>query len=412
MTTPGPEGDGVALCLSGGGYRAMVFHLGVLWRLNDARLLGRLSTVSSVSGGSVTAAALAARWGDLALDGTGYAPGFVEHVVEPVRRLARQGIDVASVLGGALSPWDTASERVVDAYREHLFGDATLQDLPDEPRFVINATNLESGALLRFTKRYLADYRVGRVHSPRVPLAAAVAASSAFPPFLSPCRAGPAGRGLGRRRGQRPGAPPSTAAGSRSATGASTTTSAWRPLEAAPDGPRQRRRWAGSPRTPRPPSDWGRHLVRVLGVIDNQVRSLRKRQMIEAYREASGRGPTSASAATSPTTRSATHSSATTRGRRSWPASRRASTPWTTTGRSYWSTGATPSATRDSVATWRSPDLDRRPCRIPITRCRRDGQAGAVIGPRVDATTVPFGIAGSLFDGAISGQGLGPMRGS
>lgn len=88
MTTPGPEGDGVALCLSGGGYRAMVFHLGVLWRLNDAHLLGRLSTVSSVSGGSVTAAALAARWGDLALDGTGYAPGFVEHVVEPVRRLA------------------------------------------------------------------------------------------------------------------------------------------------------------------------------------------------------------------------------------------------------------------------------------------------------------------------------------
>jgi hypothetical protein len=25
---------GVALCLSGGGYRAMLFHLGVLWRLN------------------------------------------------------------------------------------------------------------------------------------------------------------------------------------------------------------------------------------------------------------------------------------------------------------------------------------------------------------------------------------------
>ena len=26
---------GIALCLSGGGYRAMVFHLGALWRLNE-----------------------------------------------------------------------------------------------------------------------------------------------------------------------------------------------------------------------------------------------------------------------------------------------------------------------------------------------------------------------------------------
>ncbi len=33
-----PE-QGIALCLSGGGYRAMMFHLGVLWRLNEAAML-------------------------------------------------------------------------------------------------------------------------------------------------------------------------------------------------------------------------------------------------------------------------------------------------------------------------------------------------------------------------------------
>ena len=32
-TEPSP---GLALCLSGGGYRAMLFHLGVVWRLNEA----------------------------------------------------------------------------------------------------------------------------------------------------------------------------------------------------------------------------------------------------------------------------------------------------------------------------------------------------------------------------------------
>ena len=39
---PGEGGEpapGIALCLSGGGYRAMLFHLGALWRLNEAGYL-------------------------------------------------------------------------------------------------------------------------------------------------------------------------------------------------------------------------------------------------------------------------------------------------------------------------------------------------------------------------------------
>src|SRR5262245_35509598 len=41
---------GTALCLSGGGYRAMVFHIGALWRLYEAGLLGGIKRISSVSG--------------------------------------------------------------------------------------------------------------------------------------------------------------------------------------------------------------------------------------------------------------------------------------------------------------------------------------------------------------------------
>ena len=61
MSTDEPA-DGVALCLSGGGYRAMLFHVGVVWRLHDAGWLKRLDRVSSVSGGSITAGALALAW--------------------------------------------------------------------------------------------------------------------------------------------------------------------------------------------------------------------------------------------------------------------------------------------------------------------------------------------------------------
>jgi len=58
-----PSG-GIALCLSGGGYRAMLFHLGALWRLNEFGYLPKLARISSVSGGSLTAGVLGHRWVD------------------------------------------------------------------------------------------------------------------------------------------------------------------------------------------------------------------------------------------------------------------------------------------------------------------------------------------------------------
>ncbi len=57
----------MALCLSGGGFRAMLFHVGVLWRLNDAQILGRINFFSSVSGGSITAGVLGCQWDALGL---------------------------------------------------------------------------------------------------------------------------------------------------------------------------------------------------------------------------------------------------------------------------------------------------------------------------------------------------------
>lgn len=156
------------LCLSGGGYRAMLFHLGALLRLNEAGLLRGLDRVSSVSGGSITAATLGLRWHELAWGDGDVASNFEPLVVAPVRALARRTIDVPSVLGGLL-PLTTIGRRVAGAYREHLFGDATLQALPVDgdrdrpaPRFVFCATNLESGALFRFSRPFLAD-RVLRV---------------------------------------------------------------------------------------------------------------------------------------------------------------------------------------------------------------------------------------------------------
>lgn len=173
-----PE-SGMALCLSGGGYRALLFHLGALRRLNELGYLVRLDHIASVSGGSIVAGLLGLRWSGLDFTTHGVARNFVEAVELPARALVSRTIDVWAVLFGWLG-FDLTSQ-----LRRHLFGEATLQSLPDRPRFVINACNMQSGALWRFSKAYARDYRVGCIPTPTIKLAAAVAASAAFPPVLS-----------------------------------------------------------------------------------------------------------------------------------------------------------------------------------------------------------------------------------
>jgi len=277
---PSPSA-GIALCLSGGGYRAMVFHVGALWRLNELGYLGKLDRVSSVSGGSITAGLLGLKWAHLGFV-NGVARGFEPEVVAPIRALAGKSIDVTSVVLGALLP-GSISGRVSSAYRKHLFGDATLQDLPDDPpRFVINATNVQSGALWRFSKPYMRDYLVGEVKNPNVRLADAVAASSAFPPVLSPARmqldAALFSPSVGEPLHQDAFLSQVVLSdgGVYDNLGLET---AWKRYQTilvsdagqkiAPDA--------------NPHADWVRHAIRVLSIIDNQVRSLRKRQLIAAY---------------------------------------------------------------------------------------------------------------------------------
>jgi NTE family protein len=275
--------SGTGLCLSGGGYRAMAFHVGVLWRLNEAGYLPRLDRISSVSGGSITAAVLGLNWSRLGFDDQGVARHFVDELVVPIRRLAGETIDRGAVLTGAALPFLSISSLIARAYRTYLFGDATLQDLPDQPTFVINATNLESSSLLRFSKRYLADYRVGRVEGPAVPLAVAVAASSAFPPVLSPTtldlaeqpwqtEPGNTLTGDGFRRSIR-----LTDGGVYDNLGLETVWKKCKTIIVSDGG--------GGPVEPQedPPSDWLRQMLRVLFIMDGQVRALRKRQVVAAF---------------------------------------------------------------------------------------------------------------------------------
>ena len=272
---------GIALCLSGGGYRAMLFHVGALWRLNELGYLPKLDRVSSVSGGSITAGTLGMNWHHLVFDPDDFATNFDEQFVQPVRKLASKTIDFGAVIRGILLP-GTISDRVAGAYRKHVFGKLTLQDLPNRPRFVINSTNIQTGALWRFSKPYMADYQVGMVRNPQVELAVAVAASSAFPPILSPVqlKVDPASfdpAELGPLH-----VPPFTSdvvladGGVYDNLGLETAWKRYTTILVSDGGGKM------GPQ-PKPKHDWARHAYRTLGVIDTQVRNLRKRQVVSGY---------------------------------------------------------------------------------------------------------------------------------
>lgn len=47
------ESASISMALSGGGIRAMLFHLGVLRLLAERRLVERVTRISTVSGGSL-----------------------------------------------------------------------------------------------------------------------------------------------------------------------------------------------------------------------------------------------------------------------------------------------------------------------------------------------------------------------
>jgi NTE family protein len=273
---------GVGLAMSGGGYRAMLFHAGALRRLNELGYLPRLDFVSSVSGGSVTAGVLALAWKELDFGTGSSATNFDEKVLDPLLAMASRDIDVPSVLTGLL-PWQRISDRVEAAYRKHLYGDASLQDLPDRPRFIFCATNLQTAALFRFSKKYAADWRLGRVPAPELPLATAVTASAAFPPFLSPVVLELPEQAWDPDPQYRPRVDASLREKIVLSDGGVYDNLGLEPIIKrcekilVSDGGGH----VGHPRSV--PSDWVRHLLRVTSVIDHQVRSLRKRVLFEGY---------------------------------------------------------------------------------------------------------------------------------
>jgi len=173
----------VGLSLSGGGYRATLFHLGSIRRLNEFGILPSITTLSSVSGGSILNGFLATRLRNPLSAGI---DNYENQVSQPVREFC--SLDIRRWLAlEAVIPGTHNSLGLADKYEKHLTNGKSLSEIPSTPVHVFCTTDLAYGVNWTFTKETCGDYQAGRQGtSPDCPVSLAVAASSCFPPVFKP----------------------------------------------------------------------------------------------------------------------------------------------------------------------------------------------------------------------------------
>lgn len=193
---PEPQrGRGLALCLSGVGLRAALFHVGAIGRLNELGILSRVASISAVGGGSVIAGLLAVSWYNLDADDQGVFRKFDERVREPVELLASHPMRLSGFSFESLRPssWSKMrrgeygqADRLAACLDRRLYRRSLLCQLPTEPELIVTATNLRTGSCWEFRPRRMGECYLGYTDTDGVRLAEAVAASLAPPAELPP----------------------------------------------------------------------------------------------------------------------------------------------------------------------------------------------------------------------------------
>jgi NTE family protein len=216
----------IGIALSGGGARAMAFHLGCLRALHQLGILNRVQILSTVSGGSVIGGLYAASDDDsfpafearvrAALARGLAGPTIRTAFMTPegakallcfvlvgtanllfvtftwILRIGSRLFPVGSRPGWRMENWHLPFRRFASrttifrrAIDDVLFKGKRLRDLHGrKPLLIINAAELRTGSAFYFTANESGSWRLGRLARPDITLAYAVTASAAYPMFL------------------------------------------------------------------------------------------------------------------------------------------------------------------------------------------------------------------------------------
>ncbi|HKW48256.1 MAG TPA: patatin-like phospholipase family protein [Gemmatimonadaceae bacterium] len=189
-TSLAPSGvrRGLALALSGGGFRATLFHLGALRRLNELGVLTSVDIITSVSGGSLMAACLADAM--MASPPKAGAPlGNFDALAAKVHELTSYNLRRTILLKKALPQnWGRSLPELVAKELEKHVTEKSLTALPPAPTFVFCATDMVFGVNWIYTRDRAGDFQAGysSTNLGAIGIAHAAAASACFPPIFAP----------------------------------------------------------------------------------------------------------------------------------------------------------------------------------------------------------------------------------
>ena len=219
------DGKKIGLALSGGGYRAAAYHIGTLRALNRLGILDKVDVISSVSGGSITAAYYALHKDNFEEFEKSFTTKLKKGVLDSsILRLVYLGIFlflliVATILFLILCPWCWCwkilvaicswitiiigivwvflkwqfgilplNRLIMEEYDKYFFEGKTLTDLPNKPVLTINATEITYNRIFSFSQTKVSGgkFKEDLFKKEKIPLSFAVMASSAFPAGIDP----------------------------------------------------------------------------------------------------------------------------------------------------------------------------------------------------------------------------------
>ena len=154
----------LGLALSGGGFRAVLYHLGLIRFLRDAEILPRVTHISAVSGGSIIGAHLVLNWDRY--NGSPHefetaASELISFVRLDVRNRIARRIPLCLPVIWARRLLGRSNRKLSPAglleyhYKTYLYGDTSLFELPKRPELHMLATNLSEGCLCSFNRNGL-----------------------------------------------------------------------------------------------------------------------------------------------------------------------------------------------------------------------------------------------------------------
>ena len=212
----------LGLALSGGGYRAAIYHLGTLIKLKELGILNKIDVISSNSGGSITAACYSLYHENFEEFEqklkTGIKKGIISRVLISPRFLVPLGLFIALFTSRSWIPYNLPSfvfslvnflgiivlilfqfklfpfSKIIERkYNRIFFNGKKLKDLSNSFKTTINSTNIETGRDFYFSKDTMSDsyYKCEKgilFENKDFPVARAVMASSCVPFAFTPVR--------------------------------------------------------------------------------------------------------------------------------------------------------------------------------------------------------------------------------